>query len=113
MLHTHTLVNMKRSKADREKSMDAAVPAPEAPRYPWGLSLSLDNEVLEKLGLDDLPEVDDELELVARVTVTRVSSADQAEGGPSRDVGLQITEMALEAPKRRKSTADVLYRGKD
>lgn len=113
MLHTHTLVNMKLSKADRDKSTEMVMPAEDAPRYPWGLSVSLDNEVLEKLGMKELPEVGDELELLARVTVTRVSSTDQAEGGPSRDVGLQMTEMALEAPTRRKSTADVLYRGKD
>lgn len=112
MPHTSRLVNMKLSKADREQSVEMARPAEDAPRYPWGLSLSLDNESLEKLGIETLPDVDEELLLYATVKVTRVSSADAAEGGKSRDVGLQITAMSLMEKGSRARTADVLFGAK-
>lgn len=102
------LVNM---KLPAEKASGAEAPcapdAGEGPRYPWGLSLSLDNDSLEKLGIDALPDVDDEMLVMARVKVTRVSAVDTADGGKQRDVALQITDMQLAG--KRVPTADVLF----
>lgn len=94
-------VSMKLSKAEVKKhNAPMAVGASSAPRYPWGLSLSLDNASLEKLGMTKLPEVGATFELDAKVKVTSVS---QNEDGSSsnRSASLQITEMCLEPLSRR------------
>jgi len=94
----------------REKDECCAAPceSPDAPRYPWGLSLSLDNDSLEKLGLTELPALGAETMLVARVKVTSVSS-NESEHGASKNVSLQITAMAL--GKQRKETAALMFGG--
>src|SRR5690349_20212871 len=108
------LVSMKLSPAAQEKAVDAccAPPAPDAPRYPWGLTLNLDNEALDKLGIEKMPAAGAELLLVAKVSVTRTGSVDTAEGGKMRDLALQVTDMALEK-SGRKSTAEALFGGKE
>ncbi len=88
-----TLKSMKLSKADQQA---ASEPMKDAPRYPWGLSLHLDEEALDKLGEDTLPDIGTELMLVARVKVTGVQ-ANESDSGKRRSVSLQITHMCLEA----------------
>ena len=100
-------VSMEQTTAERAEAMPS--PAPEGPRYPWGLALTLDNASLEKLEIDKLPAVGGELVLVAKVKVTRVESREY-DTGKSRELGLQITHLALETNKR--GTADVLFGGK-
>ena len=94
------------------------LPAPKAetvccepPAYPWGLELTLDNECLEKLKLDPLPEAGEQLLLLAKVRVSRTSSTDTEGGGKNRSVSLQITDCALEDAGERKSAEDTLYQG--
>ncbi len=110
MPSTANLVNMKQAPTS-EKPTTAVTP--ERPAYPWGLSLTLEEDALEKLGLTDLPKVGAARRLVARVEVTSVSAREaQGEDGPHRSVGLQITDMALgpEETTDRPATEDVLYR---
>jgi len=109
------MVSMKISKAEREKrykSLETSAVV-DAPIYPWGLSLNLDEEALEKLGIDTLPEVGKPLLLMARVDVTSVSeNKHTSEGGESREsrsVGLQITDLCLEPEPDKGSVADRLY----
>jgi hypothetical protein len=91
----------------RKERMETAMI--EHNQYPYGLVVSLDDDSIEKLGMNKLPDVDEVLMLHARVKVTRVS-AEQFEGDRKlRSVGLQITDMALEAPGDDKSAADRLY----
>ena len=52
-----------------------------------------------------------ELRLMATVTVTRVSASEQADGGMSRDVSLQITALALEGSGPQKGHAEILFGG--
>ena len=69
------------------------------PSYPFGLQITLDDEELDKLGIDTLPKVGSSLQLTAKVTVSRGSeSASQNEEGKAdkqRSLGLQITHLAL------------------
>ena len=99
------LVSMKMSKAEREggsKSPDSV--AIDRPIYPWGLSITLDEDALGKLDLEALPEVGKEMTLYAKVDVTSVSSHESADGGgPRRSLSLQITEMCLESGAAGKS----------
>ncbi len=101
------MVGMKMSA--RAKA-EMAEPTPtDPPRYPWGLSLTLDEDSLDKLGMSALPEVGETRHLMAAVTVTSCSS-NESESGKHRSVTLQITEMALgEPPKDSSAHAEKLY----
>ena len=91
------LVSMKMTKADREKRKETCISeSPDMPVYPWGLSITLDEEALAKLGIKELPKTETPLVLVANVDVTAVSSNDTIGGGERRSVSLQITDLALE-----------------
>lgn len=101
---------MQLSKAEQKELVEPGN-TDTAPRYPWGLSLSLDEESLEKLGITgELPAVGAELVLSAKVKVTSVSSH-EVDGSKTREsVSLQITAMALGADGgKKKAHADVLF----
>lgn len=85
------LVSMKLDKAEQKKEADIAYDPPE---YPWGLSVELNDDALDKLGITDLPDVGDTMTLTARVCVTTVSS-NATESGESRRMSLQIEALAL------------------
>jgi hypothetical protein len=104
------LVNMKIDTAEREKRYAEPSVAADRPMYPWGLSVNLDTEALEKLGLaDDLPEVGATMKLEARVDVVSVSENDTSGGGKTCSVSLQITDLGLSTPKE---PAEKLYESK-
>jgi hypothetical protein len=103
------LISMKITAADRAEV--SSMPAPFQEQYPWGLSITLGEEELEKLGVEKLPKIDGTVTLYAKAKVTRREET-QTEGGVTRrTLGLQITELCLES--RGKSSADVLYEKKD
>lgn len=107
------LVSMKLSKADLKEREDAIMSAPklDGDQYPWGLSLHLDNDSMEKLKLKGLP-AGQEMMLVAKVKVTNSSVSSEGDGKETASASLQIMEMALDLPPARTSLADGLY-GKD
>lgn len=99
---------MKATPAEqREMAPDMSVR--EAPEYPWGLRVQLEDESLMKLDLLTLPAVGESLMLHARVHVCRVTQSD-AEGEPKRrSVELQITDLALEPDRGEADMAQRLY----
>lgn len=106
------LVSMKIDKKAREERYAETAVASEGPAYPWGLQLNLDNEALEKLGID-LPEVGKTMMIIARVDITAASSSESIEGGKTRQnrsASLQITDLCLEADAGEGgSAAETLY----
>lgn len=93
------LTNMKLDPKAREEKYSASLAA-DRPMYPWGLSVNLDREALETLGLvDNLPKVGSSMKLEARVDVVSVSESDSADGGKNCSVSLQITDLGLAAVK--------------
>jgi hypothetical protein len=105
------LVSMKVDRSSREEKSEAMPSIGEQSAYPYGLSLSLDEDALEKLGVDvgDF-KVGDELAIVAKVSVDSLSSNSTVAGGESARVGLQITDLCLEdAASKAQSAADTLY----
>jgi len=107
------LVSMKIDAAERERAYAPSAVA-DSPTYPWGLGLTLDQDALEKLGVDKLPDVGETLRIEARVSVTSISASDsKGEGGKthkSRSLGLQITDLCLEKDEGDGgSAADKLY----
>lgn len=93
---------------DAAEAKEASMPTlADAPKYPYGLKISLNNDSIEKLGIPAMPAVGKKMMLHAMVEVCCVSEYDSKEGGKNSSMELQITEMALEAPK--KNAAKELY----
>lgn len=88
------LTNMKMGKKEATLLAETAYDEPE---YPYGLRISLDNAVLDKLGMKTLPAVGAVVEITARAVVQSVSTYERQDGEPSRDVSLQITDMDVTA----------------
>lgn len=110
------LVSMKMTKAEREEKYSTQPSEVDAPVYPYGLEVRLDEDALEKLDLTKLPAVGGELMLLAKVSVTGVSDNAHARGGEAphrhRNVTLQITELCLEGlSKDEDKVAERLYNG--
>lgn len=104
---TAKLVDMKYTKAEaKEEAAEYAVGS-NAPEYPWGLQIRLEDEELKKLGVSSLPDVGEEMTLTVTVKVTSVSENQYASGKTDRCVSLQITEMGMqtEEPAAAKSPA--------
>lgn len=88
------MTNMKLSK---EQAKEYAVPSlsKDAPQYPYGLRLDLDSEALKKLGMTELPEIGQPMELRAKVEVCSTSENKSMDGTEYKSVCLQITDMEL------------------
>ena len=93
------LVDMSYTKAElKDQKKDMAVGCNGQPNpYPWGLSLHLETEALEKLGVKDLPKVGIKIQFVAVAEITNVAQSASREQDDRRSVGLQITKMQLVA----------------
>jgi hypothetical protein len=80
------------SLTDEEK-LDAVMPMPmAAPEYPFGLRICLCGPELDKLDIDEMPDVGDYIDLRAFARVTSVSDS----GNGQRRVELQIEKLAAE-----------------
>lgn len=108
------LKDMALSKAEAKETLtEYCTPdAGEAPKYPWGLSLDLNNQVLEKLGITSLPTVGSEMTLTATVKVTRISAYEEQDGA-EQCLGLQITAMDLSGVDQSTTPAAKLYGSQD
>lgn len=78
----------------------------DRPKYPWGLSISLDDSTLAKLGVSALPQVGQRMHLAAVVEVCSTSQHEN-QAGTDKCVSLQITKLALEG--ERPDPASALY----
>lgn len=106
------LVSMKIDAKAREKMTEPASVAADRPLYPWGLSITLDNDALEKLGIDVSGlEVGGSKMLLANVEVTSLSSNESKDGGTNQSASLQITDCCLEELPKGKSATKALYGG--
>lgn len=90
------IVSMKQTPEEATEGSVCAAPNPgEAPLYPWGTRLTLNDETLKKLGIA-LPAVGASFVMTARVEVIS-ARADKVQSGEA-EIGadLQITDMGLE-----------------
>lgn len=89
-MKTTSMKDMSLSKEEQTEMMN-----PSPPRYPYGLCISLCQDELEKLGLEDEDvEVGDMIHFMAMASVTSISSRDDTVSGPSCRVELQITHLS-------------------
>ena len=102
------LTDMKLPKAKRGGDT-AATPVAQEREYPWGLTLNLESEALDKLGMDELPEIGAEVKLHAVGRVTRIGEA-ASEGNETRSVEIQIIRLALDVDDDEREFAKG-YRG--
>lgn len=68
------------------------------PDYPYGLKLYLNDAILDKLGIEDLPALGAEMTITAKVRVTAVSSREAGDDA-DQNMELQITAMSLDGKK--------------
>lgn len=107
------LVSMKMS---REEAQEVSQPEmKDAPEYPYGLCIDLDDDALEKLGITTLPKVGSEMLINAKVVVKSVSSYDTQGGESEAKASLQITDMEVASTQteRNNGAATLLYGGSD
>ena len=101
------MINMKMSKKEAQEEMQPT--AADAPEYPYGLTISLDEESMAKLGITELPKVGATMTLTAQVSVCGTSQYSTQGGEDESNLSLQITDMELSAAARP-DTASVLYK---
>lgn len=97
MAKTDELTDMQQSGGSKRYDVSSASENP----YPYGLCLRLENDQLDKLGIDPLPHAGKEYQITAVGKVTNVYES-QSEGNKGdRGLQIQITHLALaNAPKK-------------
>lgn len=98
-------VNMALSKKEAKSSMGMVASPSDAPRFPWGLSITLDTRSLEKLKIKDTPKVGSYVTVTAYCCVTSVSESTEVDGDKNRSVSLQIEEMTVAPSASRRGKA--------
>lgn len=102
-------MEMKSMKLSKKAATEMSTPEKmDAPQYPWGLNLSLNDESMKKLAMKTLPEVGKKMMLMAVVEVVRVSE-NSTQDGKRQEMSIQITDMALESYAEKKDAASNLY----
>jgi hypothetical protein len=89
-----TMVNMQMS-AEEAKEYGSPVDGGNLPKYPYGLCLSLDDDSLEKLGIEGPVSVGTEMMITAKVKVTSTSQREDQGGESESRMELQITDMEI------------------
>lgn len=95
---------------EAQQPMSMGMDGEEKEEYPCGLCITLDNESLAKLGIDELPEIGEEMSFSIKTKV-KSSMEHEDETSEHKCLTLQITDMGYSKP--RKSAASVLYDKKD
>ena len=105
------LTDMKLPKRSKDKGCEVACDSPDEPRYPYGLEISLDNDALDKLGLE-LPEAGEQFIVLGVGPVTRVSQTDNKRGKDrSLTIQLQKIEVGPVKTGKIKSAVDAVSAG--
>jgi hypothetical protein len=86
------MVDMKMSK--KEAKAEVAPSTDDLPAYPWGLSIHLGNDEIEKLGAGAL-KAGDVVTLTCTAKVTGCSSYESLLGEGENSIDLQITAMEI------------------
>ena len=99
---------MKLSK--KEAKGEVGTVESEYPEYPYGLSLHLDDEILSKFGVKELPAVGTTFTIAAKANVTDANEhSSQGDKKKRRSITLQITDMGLSTKDEEKDMAKSLY----
>lgn len=88
------MVDMKRTEADAQSGAMAMPVGPDCGQYPYGLQISLEEDDLAKLGIEDLPAVGTEIKgtFTGTVTATRLGAT-----GNDRSMTIQVCCLQIDA----------------
>jgi hypothetical protein len=102
---------MKMTKKDHKANEAPTAIGESDEKYPYGLTISLENESIAKLGMSPLPKVGESFQLDAKVMVKSVRESERINGKPEKSVELQITHMYLGKGNTKDKTkqANALY----
>ncbi|MBL4860747.1 MAG: hypothetical protein JKX96_07805 [Acinetobacter sp.] len=100
---------MPNMKIKKSKNDEDAIGMEENP-YPYGLSINLDADTMEKLGID-LMDVGSDVEFTASAKVTSISEQESEGSEKSQNMSLQITDMYID--KSHDSNVAKRFYGKD
>lgn len=99
------LVDLKRTKQEREKH---SKPEPyKGEDYPYGLTVHLDHDALEKLGIKNLPKAGGKVMLHAHAHVKSTEDRNEDGGKRRRSMSLELRKMAIEATQRAADEPDI------
>lgn len=91
------LISLKRPKRKKRLRKNMVEPMDEA-KYPWGLEIHIEDETVNKLGIDIANiNAGDSVNLVCKAKITSVSRRQNLESGDNKthdSLSLQITDMA-------------------
>lgn len=104
------MVNMKLSE-EKQKDMKSETVLGGA-EYPYGLQITLDNDSLLKLGIEELPDITSSIVIHAVAKVTSIS-INRNEDKENKQVALQITDMEIGRIKKDTRMEDKFYKQKD
>lgn len=90
-----TLISMENT-AQEAQAQNGLPQAADAPKYPWGLEICLNDDSLDKLGVKTLPAVGTEVTIVAKATVSSTSERATEADGACASMSLQITDMQVD-----------------
>lgn len=94
-----------------EKKDFSTPSGPKAPKYPYGLRITLNSEEMKKLGFNDAPDMDQVFELKGSAKVIEVANTEEQGDVASYRVELQIVELELSGSKEEESNEQTLYGG--
>ena len=104
------LVSLKLSP--KEANAEYADPAGATlPEYSYGTIINLCDEEIKKLGINEMPAVGQVMMIEARVEVCSVSAYEN-QASTERNIGLQITDMAITSGNGPKSAAEKIFNKK-
>jgi hypothetical protein len=104
------MANMQMTAEEAKEYATGDIKPGDAPKYPYGLCLYLNDQSLKKLGINELPKVGAKLTMTATIVVTSVGSSQQQDGDSENRADLQITDMELGAASRSPDEkANALY----
>jgi Major coat protein-like len=92
------MTDMRRTDEEKAETVADMMPTPmNQPDYPYGLCISLNEETLEKLGLDEKDfDVGDMVHIQGMGLVTSKSTTANSETGDKCRIEIQITHLASE-----------------
>lgn len=91
------LAYTKAELAEHSANLSGATPVEDMPKYPYGMSLWLSQELLAKLG--GMPgKVGDSLNVTGVVKITELSQREKADGTTEETLNLQFTEFDFGKP---------------
>lgn len=103
------MVNMKLSE-EKQKDMKSETALGGAD-YPYGLQITLDNDSLLKLGIEELPDITSSIVIHAIAKVTAISiNKNEKE---NKQVALQITDMEIGGIKKDDRMENKFYKKED